>query len=102
MQAETILADVRAACASVADPEYGLSIEELGLIYDVTVVDRAVVVIMTLTSRYCPAGDVITGAVRAAVANAPGVASVEVRVVWDPGWTPEMVSPRGRRELGWA
>jgi metal-sulfur cluster biosynthetic enzyme len=101
MPADSILADVRAACASVADPEFGLSIEDLGLIYDLTVVDRSVLVIMTLTSRYCPAGDVITGAVRAAVAGVPGVESVDVRVVWDPGWTPDRVSPRGRRQLGW-
>lgn len=96
------LADVRAACASVSDPEFGLSIDDLGLIYDVTLEGGAVVVAMTLTSPYCPAGNVIVEAVRAAVAQVPGVASVDVRLVWEPGWTPEMVTPHGRQQLGWS
>ena len=97
-----VLADVRAACASVADPEFGLSVDDLGLIYDVSLTGGAVAVAMTLTSAYCPAGDVILDGVRAAVARVPGVVSVNVRLVWEPGWTPEMVSPRGRQQLGWS
>ena len=98
---DALLTAVRAACASVADPEFGVSVDDLGLIYDITISDRAVVVAMTLTSAYCPAGDVILDGVRAAVAHVPGVASVEVRLVWEPGWTPEMVSAAGRQQLGW-
>jgi len=96
-----LLDAVHAACASVADPEFGVSVTDLGLIYDVTICDGAVVVAMTLTSAYCPAGDVILDAVRAAVARVPGVTSGEVRLVWEPGWTPEMVTAAGRRQLGW-
>ncbi len=96
------LAEVRAVCASVADPEFGLSIDDLGLIYDVVVTGDAVAIAMTLTTEHCPAGAVIVDGVRAAVAAVPGVASVDVRLVWDPAWTPEMVSPRGREHLGWA
>jgi metal-sulfur cluster biosynthetic enzyme len=95
------LADVRAACASVNDPEFGLSIEDLGLIYDVTLTGRAVAVAMTLTTPSCPAGDVIVDGIRAAIAAVPGVESVEVRLVWDPQWTPDMVSAQGRVLLGW-
>ena len=95
------LAEVRAACASVADPEFGVSIDDLGLIYDVTIVGRAVSVAMTLTTPHCPAGSVIVDGVRAAVERVPGVASVDVRLVWEPGWTPEMVTARGREQLGW-
>ncbi len=95
------LVDVRAACASVADPEFGLSIDDLGLIYDVTNEGGTVVVAMTLTTPTCPAGDVMVGAVRAAVSRVPGVAAVDVRLVWEPVWTPEMVSARGREQLGW-
>jgi metal-sulfur cluster biosynthetic enzyme len=98
---EPALAEVRAACASVADPEFGVSVADLGLIYDVTVAGKEVVISMTLTSASCPAGDVILDGVRAAVERVPGVARVEVRLVWEPGWTPEMVSPRGRQHLGW-
>ena len=93
--------DVRAACASVADPEFGLSVEDLGLIYDVAIAGRAVTVTMTLTTPHCPAGDVILGGVRSALEAVPGVETVEVRLVWDPAWTAEMVSARGRQQLGW-
>jgi len=94
-------AAVRAACASVADPEFGISVDDLGLIYDVTVSGADVTVAMTLTSTHCPAGAVILDAVRAAVAAVPGVKSVDVQLVWDPAWTPEMISERGREMLGW-
>lgn len=92
---------VRAACAGVSDPEFGIGLDDLGLIYDVTVTERDVAVAMTLTSMSCPAGAVIVDAVRAAVAAVPGVANVDVRLVWDPAWTPEMISARGRELLGW-
>jgi metal-sulfur cluster biosynthetic enzyme len=95
------LADVRAACASVNDPEFGVSIDDLGLIYDVTVVGSAAIVTMTLTTPHCPAGNVIVEGVRAAVEQVPGVTSVDVRLAWEPGWTPEMVNARGRQQLGW-
>jgi len=95
------LNDVRAACASVNDPEFGLSIEDLGLIYDVAIDGASVSIAMTLTSPYCPAGDVMVDGIRAAVGSVRGVKSVDVRVVWDPQWTPEMVSARGRGYLGW-
>lgn len=97
-----LLENVRSACASVNDPEFGLSIDDLGLIYDVAVnADGAAAIAMTLTTPYCPAGDVIVGGVRAAVSAVAGVSSVDVRVVWEPQWTPEMVSARGRQALGW-
>ncbi len=93
---------IRAACATVHDPEFGLSIEDLGLIYDATIDDAGrVVVAMTLTSPYCPAGDVIVNAVTAVVAAVAGVAAVDVQLVWEPAWTPECVTPKGREYLGW-
>jgi metal-sulfur cluster biosynthetic enzyme len=92
---------VRAACAGVSDPEFGVGIDDLGLIYDITITDCEVAVAMTLTTMSCPAGAVIVDAVRAAVAAVPEVAGVDVRLVWDPAWTPEMISARGRELLGW-
>lgn len=92
---------VHAACAAVADPEFGVGIGDLGLIYDVTVDGADVAVAMTLTTQSCPAGAMLVDAVRAAAAAVPGVAHVDVRLVWDPGWTPEMISERGRELLGW-
>lgn len=96
-----MLADLRAACASVNDPEFGVSVDDLGLIYDVAAEGGAVTVLMTLTTPSCPAGSVIVDGVSAAVSAVAGVTSVEVRLVWDPQWTPEMINARGRTLLGW-
>ncbi len=98
---EPVSASVAAACASVADPEFGLSIDDLGLIYEIAITGDAVRVAMTLTSEHCPAGAVIVDGIRAAVGLVPGVGSVAVDVVWEPRWTPDRVSPRGREQLGW-
>ena len=92
---------IRNAFRSVYDPEFGVSIEDLGLIYDVRVSEGVVSVTMTLTSMYCPAGDVITNGVKAAAEVLPGVVRAEVALVWDPLWTPEMLSAGARKTLGW-
>ncbi len=93
---------VLAACAGVHDPEFGLSIVDLGLIVGATVADRKATVAMTLTTPSCPAGEVIAEAVRSAVAALPEVDAVAVEFVWEPPWTPERITPAGRRRLGWA
>lgn len=93
--------DVWTACARVADPEFGVDVVDLGLIYDVVVDGGRVTLAMTLTTAFCPAGDVIVDGVRAAVGTVVGVTDVEVRLVWDPPWSPEMISARGRAQLGW-
>jgi metal-sulfur cluster biosynthetic enzyme len=85
----------------VYDPEFGVSIDDLGLIYDVAIVDGSVTIAMTLTTPTCPAGEVIVGAVHAAVAAVQGVRRVEVHLVWDPQWSPDMINARGRQQLGW-
>lgn len=92
---------VRAALRRVYDPEFGVSVEDLGLIYDVRIAGEHVAIAMTLTSMYCPAGQVMTNGVHAAVAALPGVASVEVTLVWEPTWSPEMLSVSARQQLGW-
>lgn len=90
------------ACGRVYDPEFGVSIRDLGLIYDIALVaDDAVRVTMTLTSMYCPAGDVITEGVKSAAEAVPGVATARVELVWEPLWNPEMLSPAAREQLGW-
>jgi len=91
----------REALRAVYDPEFGVSVQDLGLIYEVIVCEAHITVAMTLTSMYCPAGDVITEGVKAALLSLPGILSVEVNVVWDPVWTPEMLSPLARQQLGW-
>lgn len=96
--------DIRAlrnAFRSVYDPEFGVSIEDLGLIYGIRIEEGVVLVSMTLTSMYCPAGDVIVNGVKAAAEAVSGVIRAEVDLVWEPLWTPELLSPEARKTLGW-
>lgn len=83
------------------DPEFGVSIEDLGLIYDIRIDGGKVSIGMTLTTMSCPAGQVIMDGVKAAAEAVPGVESVEVRLIWDPPWSPEMLSDAAREQLGW-
>jgi len=92
-------AAVRVALGSVTDPEYPLSIVDLGMVYDVRVDGTSVHVDMTFTSIGCPAIDMLVHDVREAVAALPAVTAVTIDVVWDPPWTKNCISPRGRRVL---
>jgi metal-sulfur cluster biosynthetic enzyme len=79
------------ALGTVFDPELGMSVVDLGLIYGLDVEDGAVAITMTLTAPGCPLHDVIGEWVRAAVLAVPGVERVEVRLTFDPPWTPERI-----------
>ena len=91
---------VMAALAPVVDPDLGLSIVDLGLIYDVRVSDANVDVVMTLTSMGCPAGDFLYNEVQDIVRNLQGVKNATVNLVWDPPWSEERVEPELRFALG--
>ena len=86
----------------VYDPELGVNLVDLGLIYRLDVKDGEVQVEMTLTTPGCPMSDSMPGAVERALLTVPGVSSASVEVVWEPRWKPEMMSERAMRELGWA
>ena len=89
------------ALKTIYDPEIPVNIYELGLIYDVDIQEGgAVKVKMTLTAPGCPVAGTLPGEVEAKVAAAPGVASAEVELVWDPPWNPSMMSEAARLELG--
>ena len=91
------------AFGRVYDPEFGVSIRDLGLIYEIEVDDADIAhVKMTLTSMYCPAGDVILDGMRAAAEAVPGVRGAEVELVWEPVWSPDFLSPSAREQLGWS
>ena len=86
----------------VIDPELGVNIVDLGLIYgvDINEDEGEVVVRMTLTSPGCPLAPVIDQMVRQAVRSDDSVKEVRVELVWDPPWTPELMSEEVRAEFG--
>jgi len=92
---------VRKALKGVKDPELGLNVVDIGLIYDITVSEAGDVhITMSLTSPGCPSGPEIIGDVKQVVGDLDGVASVEVDLVWEPYWTPDRIDPRVRAFLG--
>ena len=74
------------------DPEIGLNIVDLGLIYDVAVTGSSVRVAMTLTSAGCPMGESIRGGAEVALLNLAGATDAQVELVFDPPWHPGMIS----------
>jgi metal-sulfur cluster biosynthetic enzyme len=79
-----------------------VNIVDLGLVYGVQVDNSSVDVTMTLTTPGCPLHTAIARGAEAAVRGLAGVESARVRVVWDPPWTPERMSPEARARLRWA
>lgn len=93
-------ATVREALRDCYDPEIPVDIVSLGLVYGVTIVDDWVGVKMTLTSPGCPASAAIAEQVKDRLRKLPGVADADVRIVWQPEWTPERMSDEARKKLG--
>jgi len=91
---------VRLALRRVKDPEIGLNIVDLGLIYDVSLDGADVNVDMSLTSPGCPAGPQILHEAEEQLRSLRGVGGVNVNLVWSPPWTPERIEPRVRAYLG--
>ena len=89
------------ALAGIPDPEFGVNLVDLGLIYSVTCQEGDVGVVMTLTTPTCPSGGWMYEGVRAAVAGLPGVKNAKVDLVFEPEWTPEMLSESAKKQLGW-
>ena len=92
--------EVFEALRQVEDPELGMDIVELGLLYDVEVQGPRVKVTHSLTSMGCPAGPMIQEDMHRVVAGLPGVEDVEIELTWDPPWTPERMSEDAKFILG--
>src|SRR6476659_4021142 len=92
--------DVVEALHGVEDPELGMDIVELGLMYDVEVDGPHVKVLHSLTSMGCPAGAMIQEGSHDAAAAVPGAEDVEVELTWDPPWTPDRMSDDAKFILG--
>ncbi len=92
---------VRDALREVDDPEAGMNIVDLGLIYDIRVGDERIEVDMTMTTPACPVTEMLVDEARAAIeAIAPG-ATVQVNLVWEPIWSPSMMSGVAKDFFGW-
>jgi FeS assembly SUF system protein len=91
---------VVAALKLVYDPEIPVDIYELGLVYKVTVEGTHATVEMTLTSPACPAAESIPVDVRERVESIEGIDTASVDIVWEPIWTPELMSEAAKLELG--
>jgi metal-sulfur cluster biosynthetic enzyme len=91
----------RKALRQVKDPELGLNIIDIGLVYDVAVgEDGHVHVKMTLTSPGCPSGPEIMQEAQRVLEELEGVESVNVELVWEPYWTPDKMDPRVKAFMG--
>ncbi len=89
------------ALRGVYDPELYLDVVSLGLVYDVRTEGDSLAIDMTMTTPGCPASEVLPEMARAAIADAvDGVVEVNVRVVWDPPWSPAMIDEDAARALG--
>ena len=96
----TIEDNIREALKKVIDPELGVSIVDLGLIYDIRYEDGEAEVEMTLTSPGCPLAPVIDKKVREAIKDIPEVKNLTVELVWDPPWSKDAMSEELKAELG--
>ena len=94
------LDDVYGQLKQVYDPEIPVNIVDLGLVYDVQIDGPTCTVTMTLTSQACPEAKTIPDVVRRRVSSLEGVEETQVAIVWEPQWTPQRISPKGRKILG--
>jgi metal-sulfur cluster biosynthetic enzyme len=93
--------EIREALKIVEDPEIGLSIIDLGLVYGAEVKDHAITVTMTLTTPFCPAGPLITSQVESVLSSLPEVERVDVDITFNPPWDPRtMASDEVKAMLG--
>lgn len=89
------------ALENVIDPELGIDIVNLGLVYDVDLNDEGVATVtMTLTSMGCPMGPVIVDQVQTALSELPEVKSTKVDIVWNPPWSKDKMSRYAKIALG--
>ncbi|HEY8626872.1 MAG TPA: metal-sulfur cluster assembly factor [Gaiellaceae bacterium] len=92
--------EVFEALRQVEDPELGMDIVDLGLLYDAEIEGSKVKVIHSLTSMGCPAGPMIQDDIRSVVSSLPDVDDVEIELTWDPPWTPDKMSEDAKFILG--
>ena len=85
---------------SIPDPELGISILQLGLIYDIQIKDTDVRIVMTLTSIGCPLFDHIAGPIRERLGKVKGVKRIDIDLTFEPPWSPDTMSKEAKMQLG--
>lgn len=94
-------AEVREALRQVIDPELGINIVDLGLVYGIEIDGTLVRVSMTMTTPACPLGGYLEDLVFSTLqGSVPDVRDLDIDLVWDPPWNPDMMSADARRQLG--
>ena len=92
---ENIITEIK----KIYDPEIPVNIFDLGLIYDISINDKSVVIEMTLTSPNCPVADSLPKMVKDIVEKLDEVDTANIKLVWDPPWTKDMMSEAAKLEL---
>ena len=93
--------DIRQALREVVDPEIGVNIVDLGLVYRIEVEGARARIAMTMTSPTCPLADYLKDIVTSAIReHVPDVVDVDICLEWEPPWDPDMMSDEARRQLG--
>lgn len=102
MSGNSLKEDIQSALREVIDPELGVNVIDLGLIYDLKIQDDELKVVMTTTSPVCPLNAYLTDSIKKVVLESfPQIKSVEVEIVWEPPWSPQKMSEHARRLLGY-
>ena len=95
--------EVRTVLRGVIDPEIGMNIVDLGLVYGVEISDNRLHVDLTMTTPACPMGEMILDDAQQALASlAPTGVEIDIELVWDPPWSPDKMSEHARKHLGWS
>ena len=98
----TDVAEIMQLLKSVIDPEAGISIVDMGLIYEVALLDNGVYIKMTMTSAACPMGDLLMEEITHCLRpKFPAPQAIEIDISFDPPWTPAMMSESARTQFGW-
>jgi len=93
--------DILAALKTVIDPELGINIVDLGLVYHARRTANGIDIELTMTTPACPLGEMMTEEIKLVLRDRfPELPDLRVDIVWDPPWSPELMSEESRRQLG--
>ncbi|MGB4813149.1 MAG: metal-sulfur cluster assembly factor [Methylophilaceae bacterium] len=94
---------VRHALMQVIDPEVGENIIDLGLVYGVEIIENVATVLLTMTSAACPMGEMLLDDVHTTLTKLMlGDMGIEINLVWEPPWNPDMMSTEAKLRMGWS